>query len=117
MHTSRQARAEIVMGDDGRSRGYGTVRFDSNADAATAIEVKALDAAVSSILCVPLMLDWRCVDSLSGCWRTDKHSLYSAPCRRSVATSTRGGCSRRSWTNLHEPHRRDAICKQRLRAG
>ncbi len=46
MLISRQARAEIVMGDDNRSRGYGTVRFESKADAATAIEVHALDGVV-----------------------------------------------------------------------
>ena len=44
MNALRQARAEIVMGDDNRSRGYGTVRFDSKADADAAIEVSVLDA-------------------------------------------------------------------------
>ncbi len=105
MHTLRQARAEIVMGDDHRSRGYGTVRFDSHADAAAAIEVCSHLAAVPShpSMYVSLMLAWRCIDQLRGCWRTVEHVSCPASCRRSAATSTRGGCSQQSWTNLPEP--------------
>ena len=59
VHTLRQARTEIVMGDNNRSRGYGTVRFDSHTDAAATIEVSALDAVAPSVLYVPHFLNWR----------------------------------------------------------
>ena len=57
----RQARAEIVMDEDNRSRGYGTIRFESKADAATAIEVSVVNRVAPSVLLFvcPLVLYWR----------------------------------------------------------